>query len=77
MWLWTDLKTTKRDVEPRRLSPVRCGNRGTERMRSGKNSGPRGRDYLPFFRWRVYGAREASQGSALRSDRYAAERMRP
>jgi hypothetical protein len=27
-----------------------------------------------FFRWRVYGAREASQGSALCSDRCAAQR---
>src|SRR5271167_1425422 len=31
---------------------------------------------LPFFRWRVYGAREASQGSPLRSDRYAARTKR-
>ena len=33
-----------------------------------KTSGGKKRD-LPFFRWRVYGARESSQGSALHSDR--------
>ena len=26
---------------------------------------------LPFFRWQVYGARESSQGSALRCDERA------
>jgi len=56
---------------------VRCGSRRTERKRSGKNSAATGTGDLPFFRWRVYGAREASQGSALRSDRYEAQRMRP
>ena len=32
---------------------------------------------LPFLLWQVYGAREASQGSALRSDRNTAQRTRP
>ena len=50
---------------------------GIERERSGKKAAATGTSDLPFFRWRVYGAREASQGSALRSDRYAAQRMRP
>ena len=41
------------------------------RNRSQKNPAARGSGDLPFFRWRVYGAREASQGSALRSDERA------
>src|SRR5271167_4342113 len=36
-----------------------------------KNPAATGMGDLPFFRWRVYGAREASQGSALRSDERA------
>jgi hypothetical protein len=44
--------------------------------RSWKNSAGTGTGYLHFFRSRVYGARKASQGSALRSYRYAAQRMR-
>jgi len=31
----------------------------------------RGEAVIPFFRWRVYGAREPSQGSVLRSDERA------
>ena len=41
------------------------------RNRSQKNPAARGSGDLPFFRWRVYGAREPSQGSALRSDERA------
>ena len=43
----------------------------TERKRSQKKSAATGTSDLPFFRGRVYGARETSQGSALRSDERA------
>ena len=35
-----------------------------------------GRAVIPFFRWRVYGAREPRQASPLRSDRRAAHQER-
>ena len=76
MWLWTGSKTTKRGAEPSVAEYLRRSSRRTEGRCSGTNPEATGTRYLPFFRWRVYRAREASQGSALRSDRYAEQRTR-
>jgi hypothetical protein len=58
---------------------LRIQQAGKRNERADRRKAPGGKDWtatgdLPFFRWRVYGAREASQGSALRSDRYAAQK---
>ena len=50
---------------------------GRKRAQRERIGGPRGNGRSLIFSRRVYGAREASQGSALRSDRYAAQRTRP
>ena len=66
MWLWIGLKTTKRGVEQRQLSPVRCGNRGTERMRSGKTRG-HGKGLSPIF----FAAECTERGSLVKALRFA------
>src|SRR6266436_5214751 len=47
---------------------------GRKKAQRETTSGPRGNGRSAIFSLRVYGAREASQGSALRCDRYAAQR---
>src|SRR5260370_29694546 len=50
---------------------------GRKRAQRETIGGPRGNGRSPIFSLRVYGAREASPGSALPSDPYAAQRTRP
>ena len=71
MWLWTGSKTTKRGAEHRWRSSLRWGSRRTGRKGNENKSAATETGALPFFRWRVYGARETSQGSALLSDERA------
>jgi hypothetical protein len=60
VWRGTGSKTTKRGAEHRWRSTRRWGSRRTGRKGSEKKSAATGTSDLPFFRGRVYGARETN-----------------